>query len=137
MRRITSLGVLALTGLGVAVVWSMVVVIGAFTVPVYSGESVSSDGGPPVATSATLVAENGLGSAFVVAVPLLVALLVGVFLALVPWPAGRVVAWILTGLLGAFTLLAMMTIGIFLLPVTVGLVVACAGSRQPQPACAS
>jgi hypothetical protein len=41
------------------------------------------------------------------------------------------VAWTLTGLLAAFNLLAMLSIGVFILPITAALIVACGASRPP------
>jgi hypothetical protein len=40
------------------------------------------------------------------------------------------IAWTLTGILAGFTLLAMMSIGVLVLPVTVALVVACAAPAR-------
>jgi hypothetical protein len=82
--------------------------------------------------SDTLVGANGLGVVVVLAVPLMVTVLVGCALRLRAHRAGLPVAWTLTGLLAVFTLLAMMSIGVFMIPVTAGLVVACATAR-PQP----
>ncbi len=122
------LGFLALVA---ALVYSAVLVIGGFFVPVYSTESVSSSG-EVAQDSRTLVAENGVGVALVLGIPLLVSLAVAAAL----WqPARRgmlPVAWALTGVLAVFTLLAMLTIGVFVLPVTVALVVACATCRRER-----
>ena len=63
--------------------------------------------------------------------PLLMTLAVGCAL----WQGSRrgaiPVAWTLTGLLAVFNLLAMMSIGVFVLPVTAALIVAC-GTRRPR-----
>ena len=42
-------------------------------------------------------------------------------------------AWTLTVMLAMFTLLAMMSIGVFVVPVTAALIVACAASRAQPP----
>ena len=130
MRRVADLGRGAGISLGVAVTWSVVLVLAAFTVPVYSGESASSDGVTTTDT-ATLVGENGLGVLVVVATPLVLTLLVAGCLAFVPWPRGRTLGWVVTALMGALNLLAMLTVGLFMLPVTLALVIACATSHDP------
>ncbi|MFZ0325449.1 MAG: hypothetical protein WAN48_15120 [Actinomycetes bacterium] len=117
-----------LASLLVAVGYGATLIVAAFLVPTYSSETVSSNG-EVRRGSATLIAENGFGAVFVVAIPLLVAIAVGAVL----WPrvrrGGLPIAWTLTGLLAVFNLLAMMSIGLFLLPVTLALVVACNGGR--------
>lgn len=131
--RFSDLGRRALIAWAVAIAWSIAVWFAAFSVPVYSSEGASSDG-TVVDSGVTLVGENGLSAVVVISVPLVVSLLVGATLAFVAWPAGRVLAWVLTGLLAALNVLALLSIGIFVLPVTIALVVTCATSRQPQPA---
>ena len=117
------------TALLVALVYSAAIVIAGFVVPFYSTVSVSSSGAVSRG-SATLVAENGLAVVMVLAIPLLLTLAVGTAL----WQSRRrgavPIAWTLTGLLALFNLLAMLSIGVFILPVTIALVVACAKSRQ-------
>jgi hypothetical protein len=128
-----------LIALAVALAWSVALLIAAVTVPVYSGTGTAGGSGSSAVvithTSATLVGENGFAVLAVIAVPLLIVLAVGYLL----WrrasdPAGGAgaLAWTLTALLAAGNLLAMVTVGIFVLPVTVALVVACALSR-PRP----
>jgi hypothetical protein len=71
-----------------------------------------------------------MGVALVLAVPLLVTLAVGFAL----WQGSRralPIAWTLTGLLAAGNLVAMLSVGVFVLPVTAALVIACARSRPP------
>jgi len=124
-RRITSAALL------VAVTYSAALVMAGFLVPVYSTDSASSDGEVLVG-SATLVADNGAGVIVVLAIPLLISAVVGALLFLLPRRGTLTTAWLLTGLLAAFNLLAMLSIGIFVVPVTAALVVACAtSSRQP------
>ncbi len=79
-----------------------------------------------IAGSVSLVSEQGSGVIAVLAIPLLITVIVGVAL----WFRSRsgvlIVAWTFTGLLALFNLLAMLTIGVFVLPVTAALIVACA-----------
>jgi hypothetical protein len=106
--------------------------VAALVVPVYQLSSHSSSG---TATdgSATLVGVNGWGALLVTVAPLAAAMMTGWAL----WRrAGRqgagVLAWAVTGLLVCFNLLATLSIGVFLLPVTLALVVACAThGRKP------
>ena len=123
------LGRVPAVALLVAAVYGVALVVAAFTVPVYDSDSSSSSGGTSQASD-TLVGVNGTGVALILAVPLLVTLAVGCAL----WQRSRwslPIAWTLTGLLAALNLLAMLSVGIFVLPVTAALVVACARSRPP------
>ncbi len=111
----------------VAAAYGVALVVAAFLVPVYDSDS-SSSSGETTRVSDTLVGVNGLGVALVLGVPLLVTLAVGSAL----WQRSRwalPTAWSLTGLLAALNLLAMLSVGIFVLPVTAALVLACARSR--------
>ncbi len=112
-----------------ALAYGALLVLAGFTVPLYSEQSVTSSGDVTNGT-ASLVAVNGLDVLFVLAIPLVIT--VGVGLAL--WPqvrrGGLPLAWTLTGLLVVFTFLAMLSIGVFVLPVTIALVVACATCRR-------
>lgn len=125
----------------VAAVYGAGLLVAGFVVPVYGSESVSVSGtvGPAVTTtsaetvtrhaeSATLVAVNGAWAAVVLAAPLVATLLVAVGLRLRDRRGAMPAAWILTGLLGVLNMLAMLTVGVFLLPVTACLLVACAAS---------
>ena len=113
-----------------ALVWSVVLLDFASTAQVYVSSSVDSTGpntslGDP-SRSSTLIEENGSGVLWVVGVPLLMTILVGLAL----WIRGSrrgagLLAWTLTGLLVGFNLLAMLTIGPVVIPVTVCLAVAC------------
>jgi hypothetical protein len=111
-----------------ALVYAAAIVAAGFTLPVYSEQSVSSSGAVTNG-SATLVAVNGTDVLLVLAIPLVVTC--GVALAL--WPVvrrgGLPLAWTLTGILVLFTLLAMLSIGVFVLPVTLALVITCATCR--------
>ena len=125
----TRLGRVPAVALLVAAIYAAGLVVAAFVLPAYDSDSSSSSGGTSQA-SETLVDVNGLGVALVLAVPLLVTLAVGCALALRSrWSLP--IAWTLTGLLAAANLLAMLSVGIFVLPVTAALVLACARSRPP------
>ena len=116
----------------IALVWGTGLAVATLVVPVYQLSSYSSSG---TATdgSATLVGVNGWGALLVTVAPLAAAMVTGWAL----WRrAGRqgagVLAWAVTGLLVCFNLLAMLSIGVFVLPVTLALVVACAThGRKP------
>ena len=123
-----------------ATLWSLALLVAALTVPVYSGESESTDStGATVTTSAsaTLVGENGWWGLVVAGVPLVACLVVA---ALLLGPGGRnarITAVVVVVLLGIGTLLGMLSIGIFVLPVTVALAVAVASAsadRRPVAA---
>ena len=103
--------------------YSTALIAAGFLVPMYSGISSSADGAVEE-TSETLVGVNGVSVLIVLAIPLLIT--IGVAIA-VRWGASARrmgLAWTLTGGLAAFTLLAMMSIGVFVLPVTAALVAA-------------
>jgi hypothetical protein len=102
---------------GLAAVWGVGLVVAAPTLPVYG-------------SGATLVEVNGAGVLWVVTVPLVAALVVAGCLA----TGGRTVrgmAWAVTSLVAMLGLLALLTIGIAIVPVAVALAVALIASR-PQ-----
>src|SRR5262245_23298033 len=80
----------------------------------------------------TLVVANGLGVVVVLAVPFVVTVLVGCALALRAQRGALPAAWTLTGLLAVLTFLSLPSIGLFIIPITASLAVACATSH-PQP----
>jgi hypothetical protein len=101
-------------------------VILALLAPVYQSQSFSSSG-TMTKGSATLVGVNGWGALLAVSAPLMAAVVAGCGL----WrragrPGAGVLAWTVTGLLGCFNVLAIATIGVFVVPVTVALFAACA-----------
>ena len=101
-------------------------VIAALLAPLYQSQSVSSSG-TMTNGSATLVGANGWGALLVAAAPLAAAVVTGYGL----WrragrPGAGVLAWTVTGLLACFNVLAIATIGVFVVPVTVALFAACA-----------
>ena len=119
----------------VAVVCSLGLLVAAETFPAYESDSITvvggADGGPDTTsvshTTATLVEVNGSHALGFMALPLLASLVVAV--ALLRRRTGslaRVIAWGGTGVMGLFTMLAMLTFGPAMLPVTGCLVMACA-----------
>jgi len=101
-------------------------VIVALLAPVYQSQSISSSG-TMTNGSATLVGVNGWGALLVASAPLVAAVVTGYGL----WrragrPGAGVLAWTVAGLLACFNVLAMATIGAFVVPVTVALFAACA-----------
>ena len=111
--------------LATALTWGAGLVIAALIVPAYQSSSVSGSGAV-TGGSATFVAVNGWGGLVVAGAPLAAVVVTGSAL----WRrAGRrsagVLAWIVTGLLACFNVLAILSIGVFALPVTLALVVAC------------
>jgi hypothetical protein len=121
---------LTLAGFG----WAIALIGAAFVVPVYSGVSGSSTTAPHTFSS-TLVEENGLSVLVPLAIPAALAALV--WLALhrrcsreTRWSGP--VAWALIGLLGAFSVVTSLTVGLFVMPVA--LLLAGAAVSTPVPA---
>ena len=114
--------------LAVALLWSTAFLVAGLTVPVYHQGSVSSDGSrtTTVTSSSTLVEENGWPVLVVLMLPLVLSLVVAVVLLRTQrrTPA-VVVGWVATGLLAVLTVLGMLTVGLFVLPASIALVVAC------------
>jgi hypothetical protein len=108
------------------ILYGGLLVLLAFTLPVYS-----TDSAPGGAGSATLAGENDLGAA--VLLPVLVAAGVFVLLHVVCRTGSRTalaVAWALAGLTAVVAMLGVMTIGIFLAPLAVLLVYACSATPR-------
>ena len=137
MRPTWALPLTAKIALIAAAAWSVLLLVAAFTFPAYGTASQSSSvdangnltSGEEITGTATLVGVNGLYAGLLVGIPLVVTAVVALLLRIGVRPA-RIGAWVLTGLLGAFTVLALMSIGLFILPVTVALVVAWASAGQ-------
>jgi hypothetical protein len=127
----TGLGRPASVALVIAGVWGLGLVVAGFVVPMYRTIR-QSESGEVARGSDTLVGANGLGVVVVLAVPFVVTVLVGWALLLRAHRGGLPVAWTLTGLVAGLTFLSMPSIGLFIIPITVSLVVACASSH-PQP----
>jgi len=124
------LGRLEWVSLVSAAVWGAGLLAAAVLVPVYASVGVSSAGGDSH-SSATLVGVNGWRVLLVVGVPLVATAMVGGAL----WRRGPLqgaglLAWTIAGLLVVFNVLALASIGLFVIPVTAGLVVACAGHER-------
>ncbi len=121
--------------LAVALAWGLLLVVAAMVAPVYSTQT-SAGSGPAVTGSATLVQVNGWPVLLVCAVPLACALLVGALLRRrAGKPGAGPVACTVTAVLAGFNLLAMLSIGVFVLPVTAALIIACVSHRaERQPA---
>ena len=122
--------------LGVALVWSVLLVVAAFVAPVYSTSSSAVSSAPssgaaaaaePTGT-ATLVAVNGAGVLLIVSLPLVASLVVAAALAL----GRRRLGWVVTSLLIVLNVLAMLSVGLFFVPTTVALIVACASTPLPR-----
>jgi hypothetical protein len=124
-----------------AALWGALLVAGALTLPVYSGagSSMSCTSAGVCSTtsasneSATLVGENGTTALAVVAAPLAAALLCALLLhrrCARGSRAALVAAWALVGALGAFALVALLTVGLLVVPVVALL----AGSAALTPA---
>lgn len=124
-----------------AFAWGVALLVAAFLVPVYTS---TSDSGPTganaLAASSTLVGVNGLGVLVPVAIPALLAGVIGFALhrkcSRGSRASGRL-AWALTWLLVAVSVLTGFTIGIFVLPLA-GLLVGAAcltpsGARPGGP----
>lgn len=115
-----------------AFVWACGLVVAAFKLPVYGAAIYSSSGTPTGITSnttlratQTLVEVNGSIAAVEMAVPLIATLAVATALRFGVHRTPLALAWTSTGLLAVFNLLAMLTIGVMVLPVTGALLVAC------------
>lgn len=124
------LGRISQIALAVAVLFGVGLIVAGFVAPLYSSESASSSGEVTRGT-ATLVEMNGAGVLVALSLPLVMAVVVGCALSQRRRRGAVALAWTVTGLLGVFTLLAMLSIGVFILPVTAALIVAC-GTAGPS-----
>ncbi len=123
----TRLGRITSVALLIAAVGGVALVVAGFLAPMYTTATESEAGEVTYGTD-TLVGANGPGAIAVLGVPLLVTLAVGSAL----WHGRRgavAVAWTLAGLLAAFNVLAIASIGMLILPITAALLVACAVHR--------
>lgn len=144
-RRVAAaFGPIGLGMLAVATLWSAALVVAGATLSAYGGqsESMACTAGARcteqivAAPSQTLVQANGLGVLAPLSLPLLATLVVAVAL----WrrhgrgrPGAGPVAWTAAAAMGALTLLGVLTIGLFLLPVAACLVVTCAVAEGRRP----
>jgi hypothetical protein len=127
-RRIDRVTSVLLT---LAAMYGVGIVVAGFVAPLYES-STSSSSGADTDSMDTLVGANGTGVVFALLVPLLVTLIVAVALLLRPRRGALPVAWTVTGVLAAFNLVAMLSIGIFIIPVTAALIISCTRSGQPS-----
>jgi hypothetical protein len=138
-------GTTATVALAFAAVWSLLVVALALLAPLYStssGSSTVEGDGTVVSTTSvgtdTLVGANGRGVLLVVCLPLVATAVVALLLRYADRGAAVGGAWLVTLLYLALCVLALLSIGIVLVPVGVALVVACAtahrGHRSLDPA---
>lgn len=118
LGRVTPVAVL------IAAAYALAIVAAGFLAPAYQATRETSSGEVTYATD-TLVGANGLGIAIVPFFPLLATIAVGVALWQRSWRLALPFAWVITGLLAALNLISMMSVGIYLLPVTAALIVAC------------
>ncbi len=110
--------------LAIAGLYSIGIIVAGFFVPMYSSLSATSTGEVTYG-SGTLVAENGLNIVFVLAVPLIFTFAIWAALRLHARRGAMALAWTLAGSLALFNLAAIMTIGLFIVPVTICLLYAC------------
>jgi hypothetical protein len=121
--------------IALAVAWGVALMAAALLLPVYgsdssSGSASSSGGGVVTAThssTSTPVQENGYWVLIPVAVPLLLAAIVWIALRRKRSRGGRAsgyLAWSSIGVLSAFCLLAILSIGVFVVPMAAMLAVA-------------
>jgi hypothetical protein len=118
---------------GAAALWSLGVLVAALIAPVYSSVGSSSSGAFSQSHS-TLAEENGLWVLLPMATPLLVTLILAALLHARQkrgQSGAGTFGWLITGLLGAFALISLASVGVFVVPVAVALVVACAASTRP------
>lgn len=125
----TRLGRVASVALLIAATCGVALVVAGLLAPMYTTATESASGEVTYGTD-TLVGVNGPGAIAILGVPLLVTLAVGSAL----WQGRRgavAVAWTLAGLLAAFNVLAIASIGMLTVPITAALLVACA-VRRPR-----
>ncbi|WP_062387488.1 hypothetical protein [Demequina iriomotensis] len=106
-----------------AVAYGIAVIGIALLAPLYSSATEDSDGVQSLST-ATLVEVEGVSGLVTMSVPLLVTLAVGAA-RVAPTRWGRPVAWVLWSLLCVGTVLALMSVGVLVLPLTVALLIVC------------
>jgi len=129
-------GIVSGVALVLAAVWSIALMVLALVAPAYSGESSSASMVGDVttttsttSTTATMVQVNGVYVLFLLAIPLGITGLVALLLLFRDNIGALLSAWALTGLLCAFCVVGMMSIGLFVAPVALALLVACAMAR--------
>ena len=126
------LGRLEQVSLAIAAVWGAGLLAAAALVPAYASAGASSAGAVSHG-SATLVDVNGWRVLLVAGVPLVATALGGGAL----WRRGPrqgagALAWTIAGLLVVFNVLALASIGLFVIPVTACLILACTGHERKR-----
>jgi hypothetical protein len=120
-----------------ATLWSVALVVGALTLPAYSGDTAGTDSTGAVtssSTTATLVEANGWWGLVVAGIPLAGCLVVGTLLLGPRGRAAQVAAAVVVALLGALTVLSLLSIGLFLVPAVAGLGLAVLVALRARPA---
>lgn len=120
-----------------AFAWSLALIAAAFAVPVYRGTIATSHGGLS-STSATLVALNGPLVLVPVCVPVVLTVLIWLALHRKCARQSRVASLAASAgiaLLAAFNVVALFTIGVFVLPVTLLLAWSASLTRPGRIAC--
>lgn len=129
--------------LALAGCWSAILIVGVFFVPAYQSAGRASAGNGAIRVPAghqnpappTLAAADPYVVA-VLAVPLLMVLVAGIALWLSSRRTGVVIAWTAAGILVVLSVLGLMSVGIFVLPSALMLVIAC-GTHRPGHAAGS
>ena len=127
--------------LATAALWATGLVVAALALPAYTGSSSTVDASGEehtTSTTATFVEANGTWGLVVASLPLAACLVVAVLLLGPGGQATRVAAVVVVALLGALTVLGLLSIGVFIAPVTaaLGLAVIVALSAHPREATA-
>jgi hypothetical protein len=122
--------------LAFALGWSLLLLVLAFVVPVYTTSTQSATvAGDGVATStetvggATIVAVNGAYVVLLLCIPLGATALVALLLRYAEHRDAVIGAYLVAVLFAVFCVVGLMSIGLFLLPVAIALPVACATAR--------
>ncbi len=110
--------------------WSVGVLVAGYTLPAYT--IVTGTGRTTTRETETLVEVNGSRLVLVLLVPLVFSLLAAGGHVLRDHAGGVQLAWGVTVALCALTAVAMLSIGIFVAPVAVALLVACAAKPTDQ-----
>lgn len=122
--------------LAAAALWAAGLVVAALTLPAYTASSSTAQAGGEVHTTsstATFAEANGTWGLVVASLPLASCLVVAVLLLGPGGQAARVAALVVVALLSALTVLGLLSIGIFIAPVTAGLGLAVIAALSAPP----
>jgi hypothetical protein len=129
-------GLVCGAALAFAAGWSLLLLVLAFVVPVYTTSTQSASvAGAGVATStetvsaATIVQVNGLYVVMLLCIPLGAAALVSLLLRYAEHRDAVIGAFLVAVLFAAFCVVGLMSVGLFMLPAAIALLVACATAR--------